>query len=656
MSAVGAVMWPKNTFHGITDPTKLKNQAYSEKCKDVKTSFKNNFFSSGTFLVVLFLIVVFIVALCKVSDPDAWLHLSLGKLIWELKGLPELEPFTYPALETPFYYSSWLFGILCYALDTHFGVYGLVLLKATVLALAFYILLKDSLRPYNNYVVAVIVMTAALVLSDFRFVLRPDMFFMVFLSFSIFSLNAFLYDNKKYIYLLPIVHMLWANTHSSITVMFVPFFAFIGGGLIQKYLGGKGINFQHTPSSKQLRIMALVFFVSLAATLLNPYFTGQYFYGSQFLSTPWYTQNIIELRPLDEERKLTLYAITVVVLASFLLTRKRFSLIHFFLVVPFLFLAFNSIRFIFIIAITAFPVMARNIAGSLESKGWKPSKVLTAVAVACVVLYGSVTVARSVGNRQFGFGFNYVLMPRGAVEYMDRKNIYGKVLNPFHFGQYITWESYPRRTVFVDARGHLPVDMLDKMLRFKISRPVLDGLYEEYGFESVLIDYANSTVPYAPSSHPRWALVYWDDTALLYLRRGGRYDAVVRDDEYRFVKPEMSPLHLGEDFQSEEYMDNLIDELARTVHDTGSSRAHTLLGFAYYTAGEFEPSLEHFISAIGPEPRNTTAHYGLGLLYRRLGDPVRAKKHFQKCLKIERSGWLADEAKNRLAELSDKPL
>jgi len=609
----------------------------------------------GSALVALFVAAVFLSAFNRIRDTEAWLHLSLGRLIWELKGVPDVELFTYPTIGTPFSYNSWLFGLLCYALDTHFGVYGLVLLKATVLALAFYILLKDSLRPYNNYVVAAVMMTAALVLSDCRFVLRPDMFFMVFLSFSIFSLNALLYDNKKYVYALPLVHMLWANTHASIIVMFVPFFAFLGGGLIQRWFVKKGIGSLNALSQSQLKTIALVFIASFAATFLTPYFTEQFFYGPKYVSSAWHTQNIIE-NLFPGEFRLTLYAITFVVLASFLLNRSRFSIIHFFLVVPFLFLGFTAHRFIFVIAITGFPVMARNIAGSLESKGWKPNKTLMAVAVVCVVLYGSFTVARSVGNRQFGFGFDYVLMPRGAVEYMDRKNIYGRVLNPFHFGQYITWESYPRRTVFVDARGHLPVDMLDKMLLFKDSRPVLDGLYEEYGFESVLIDYANSTVPYAPSSHPLWALVYWDDTALLYLRRGGRYDAVVRDDEYRFVKPEMSPLHLGEDFQNKEYPDNLIDELARTVHDTGSSRAHTLLGFAYYTAGQLEPSLEHFISAIRPEPRNTTAHYGLGLLYESLGDPVRARKHFRKCLNIERSGRLAEEAKNRLAELSDKPL
>ena len=191
---------------------------------------EKSWLSAHAIVIFLFLASVFLLALSKVADTDAWMHLSLGRLIWELKGLPSNEPFVYPSLDKPFAYNSWLFGLIYYLSYHAFNIYGVILLKAITITTAFYILLKDSLRPYKNHIVSIMVMTAVVVMSAHRFVERPDTFLMVFLSFSIFSLNAFVYNDKKYIYALPLTHMLWANSHASINLMFVPFCPLLLGG------------------------------------------------------------------------------------------------------------------------------------------------------------------------------------------------------------------------------------------------------------------------------------------------------------------------------------------------------------------------------------------------------------------------------------------
>ena len=45
---------------------------------------------------------------------------------------------------------------------------------------------------------------------------------------------------------------------------------------------------------------------------------------------------------------------------------------------------------------------------------------------------------------------------------MDRRNITGRVFNLFQWGGYITWRDFPKRTVFVDPRGYIPTDLLEK--------------------------------------------------------------------------------------------------------------------------------------------------------------------------------------------------
>ena len=54
--------------------------------------------------------------------------------------------------------------------------------------------------------------------------------------------------------------------------------------------------------------------------------------------------------------------------------------------------------------------------------------------------------------------------PEGALRYMDKWNITGKVFNLVHWGQYITWRDYPARSAFVDARFYLPPDLLNEAI------------------------------------------------------------------------------------------------------------------------------------------------------------------------------------------------
>jgi hypothetical protein len=548
-------------------------------------------------LVPLFLLLVFIIALDKIQDTDAWIHLSIGRLIFDLQAFPEKEMFVYPNFDVQFVdsYPFWLFGAICYLIYLVLGASGLVVFKASAVAATFFIMLRDSLKPHGNLVISVILMVAAVEISHYRFVLRPDLLLMVFLTFTIFSLNAYVYSNKKYIYALPFISVIWANSHTSINLMPIPFVVFIIGGIIERYMERKVYRFHNTPSSLQIRTIALIFLVSLAASLINPYFVSSYLYGPKVMALESQKTFITELAPLRGIGKSALYGIAAVILASFFVNRKRFSLIHLLLAIPFFILAFSAMRFVFLVAIVCLPVMARNISSSLESKGWRNSsqgRAMTVIPLAVLVLYFIISMAgvgrHGLNDREFGFGFNYVYVPKGAVDYMDRNGVYGRVINTYSFGQYIIWRSYPERTVFIDGKGYF-LELLRQSLEFRSSNALLDNLHEEYGFNSILIKYAgpynedDELLGFKVVSHPEWALVYWDDISLLYIKRGGGYDPVVRKDEYEFVDLGI----LYDDFirrlDNKEYREGVVRELARNIDETGSKRAASLLSALYET-------------------------------------------------------------------------
>lgn len=662
-------------------------------------SFKTLFGGSGKklnhyeiMLTLLFLASVFLLALNKIADWDAWLHLSMGRAIFEHRGIPQHDPYVYTRQGEGFGDSSWLFGLIYYMTYRAFNLYGVILFKALTIATAFYILFRDSLRPHRNYIIAIVVMTGIIFVSRHRFVERPDTFLMVFLSFSVFSLNAFIYDNKKYIYALPFIHLLWANSHTSVILMVVPFLSFIGGGILQLLINGfygrrrSGKLLPYTPSLSKLMTIALIFAASYGATLITPYYSKgqvvspQVAGGAQYMSVDWYKQEILELHAPTWEIYKAPYILTALVLLSFVInwfvSFLRFRndkaavkmpdfppLIHLFLVLPFIYLAFTAGRFIFLLAMITGPILVRNLsalfvkedepepAGGRGARGaFRNRQAMTAVSL-LLVLFTTLTIAQvePFGNRVqiFGFGINYDTVPEGALRYMDGRDISGRVFNLYQWGQYITWRDFPKRAPFIDGRGLASKELLEKAKLARVSVQLLDELYNKYGFESILLDYMLLTEGISAEAfsdtdlslrHPGWALVYWDDTSLLYLKRGGKYDSVIKEDEYRYVRPGAATTFydISSSLHEENYRINIIGELKRNISETGSSRAHILLGHVYNETGFYKEAID-VLSGVRDIISMTflpLAYNGIASAYDKLGNIDESIRYMEKSLSI----------------------
>lgn len=605
-------------------------------------------------LLFLFLLSVFLLALNKVEDTDAWTHLSIGKVIYELKGIPKTEPFLFADPDEPFRYASWLFGLVYY-LPYHFaGIYGVILFKALIVTLAFFILFEDSIKPYRNRMLAAVVLTVIVLVSRHRFVERPDTFLMIFLPFTVFALNAYRYENKKYLYAIPVMSVIWANMHPSITLMSVPFVAFICGDVIEGFLSERSAVFKDSALKKRTLIMTAVFAASLLCSLVSPYSVFQFTSGAGVLSSDWWTQEIIELKRPTWELSKTPYILTLILALSFAVNYKRFSLTHFLLALPFVYLGFTALRFVFVLAIVAGPLIARNLSCFLddpETLKILRHKIFQGAVIFWMAVYPALTVF-AVGpfgdpEKSFGFGANHFYTPEGALSYMDKRGIEGKVLNQFHWGGYITWRDFPKRRAFVDGRGLASQGLLEKAERARMNELVMDELERKYGFDAILIE-----PPVFQESSPEvfgeqdaalmssnWALVYWDDNSLLYLKRGGKYESVIGADEYRFVLPSNGEYGLKKRLQNGISTQGLISDIERNIRETGSSRAYALLGQVYNHVGEYKKAVEAF-GKVRKHMRVShivTAYYGIAFAYYKLGNYDDAVRFYKLALEFERN-------------------
>jgi tetratricopeptide (TPR) repeat protein len=615
-----------------------------ESINDEK-SFKN-------FLFLIFLVCVFLLSIIKIEDTDTWTHLSLGKLIYNLKGLPAKEPFNYPSFDKLFLNPAWLFDVIFYISYKAFHLYGVILLKASIITAAFYILLKDSLIPHKNHIISVAVLIFVVFMLRHRFVERPDIILMLFLAFTIFSLNAFVYENKKYIYCLPLMQILWTNMHPSVILMTVPYFAFLAGGIMQGLIRKRyNQSFPDTPTPKQLKIIFLIFLLSFMTSLINPYFIKQFLFSFELAAADWWQDEIMELQPPNWQYFKSPYLLLSALIVSFFISIRRFSIISLLLLIPFVYLSFSAIRFIFLLGIVGGPLISRNIGGlHLHLKSKKLTEYLL---IFFVVLVTSLTILMEgpfvLPDKIFGFGVNYEFFPEKALQYLDRRDIRGRVYNTFQWGGYLTWRDFPERTAFVDGRGVLSRDLLEKHDLARNRDRVLDYLHKKYDFEIALINYPNTPKFYSTAGSPDidaglssedWSLVYWDDLALVYLKRNGRFQSVIEQDEYRFVKPANGPFAIK--VHDKDYMSGLMNDLRRNINETGSSTAYAFIGFILNEMRLYREAIEA-LSHVKETPFGNNlfnAYHGIAFAYARVGIYEKSIMFYKKALKISRQAPL----------------
>jgi len=595
-------------------------------------------------------VAAFVLALTRMEDPDAFTHLALGRDLVEHRGFPAHEPFSFASPDRPYYNAEWLFDVALYLGWLAGGVGGVIALKAAIVALAVWILWLDSRTwrdgaadtPAGLLIRAAVLITVAVMMRH-RFVERPDIALMVFLAFTIYALNAYLAAGRWWIFALPLVELVWANTHPSIVVGLMPFAAVLGGGVALR-VGLRLVARWWRPASviaptwRQLATIAGVLAGVVLVSVVNPHRWDPLTLPFTLADQPWFRQEILELQPPRPWTWPGPYVLTALLLLSFLGTAARLPLIPGLVALPFVRLGLSAVRFIFLLELVAAPILACNLvvlAGRARSVLERRLVLAVASAAAVLAAAGVVLTLGGVGpladtRKVVGVGVDERWVPEGALRYLDGRGVEGKLFNAFHFGGYVEWRDFPRRVPIVDGRGHVTPSLLEEIHFARAYPRHLERLRARYGIDAALVDYPTySGDPVddvlgpdadAALTSPDWALVYWDDVALVYLRRGGPHVAVIARDEYRWVKPANGEAGIARLLTDPARAEAARAELARNVRETGSSLGLLLLGHA---TPDLEQALATFARVRDPA-RRFRAHQAAALACWQRKDLARA--------------------------------
>ncbi len=473
------------------------------------------------FLSCLLLLALF--STRKIETYDLGFHLKAGSWIVQNLSFPSKDTFTYTQNGQDYLDSHWLFQILLYFFQTTLGYPFLTLLNVVVLLLVFLVMTRRMRLAGASPPWICFFFLAAILASERRFIVRPEVFSWLFLGLTLLILE-FREKNRNYLYWLPLIQLIWVNMEG----LFILGWA----ALLVHAIGG----YLHRQKLDKSLIRAGI--LSIAADLVNPYF----FKGVAFPFVLWtrlqgsdlHKQTIGEfasfLKSLSflgqhDDSGLHLFVFLLLALAILLfsaLTWRKRKFHEIVLTVVFGYLAFTAIRNIplfILVALPYLPAMLRDCFDGKEEAVWRPK--LIPYIFLFLVLSLSARVATNayyISDRRvdrIGFGLGEMCLPQEAARFLNENHLDGRMLNSLDCGGWLDWKA-PQPT-FIDGRLEVPGNDFYRDYTDSYKPGGLQSLIARYHPQLVLLDY-NACEPWVEQLQrdPEWRLIYLDTCAAIF--------------------------------------------------------------------------------------------------------------------------------------------
>ncbi len=476
-------------------------------------------------------LVVFLSALFKIADLDFWWHLKTGEIILQQKAFPYTEIYSFTAFGREYIDHEWLFQVIQYLTFHQFGDAGIIFLKCLVIAVIYLLIARFLLARGVSAGWTIGILLLSVCGARPRFIERPELFTVFFLVLSFTFIDDYLRNKKKAgLFFLPIIVMIWANTHAAVILGLLLQLAFIGGLLLERLLKGHYPAYYYA-ELKTIGTLFLVFILSLVFAGINPY-------GYRTLLVPFQLTAIIDSGLLDNQewRRPSFttfpfyYACLAVSIFFHAIHFRKLSLVNFCLALFFGYISLKYLRNVGLFCMMM-PLLVAPYLSALSCKQNMEWLAACAAAAALVfVLFTDQIFEPGIGKASY--------FPVKIVDFTKSNHLRGHMINSYGFGGYLIWTLFPERKIFIDGRNEVYLPLLEKLVAARGDSRKWKKILEEYEIEYALLNYVdtletvtvmtgnNPTITYAPfsSTHfPRssWALVYWDDDGMILVNRKG---------------------------------------------------------------------------------------------------------------------------------------
>lgn len=492
---------------------------------------KPDTFRSNASLIGAFFLIAAVAPLHAIRSYDYFWHLATGRWIVEHRALPLMDPFGVASARIPWINGEWLFEAGLYAVYAIVGHVGVSILRSLWVGALFALVLWLTSRR-ANFSTALLV-TAVCWYGGTAFLTeRPGTVAMLLVVLALEILQREVTPLRTAAYLG--ITILWINIHPS--------------GLIAPALAGISAvgSAIESPPAARFRAFAKRAAVSALAgiaLLVNPYGIKGVLAPLSLVHTIR-TGNFVNLEWLPPTPALfpLLFLTAAAAVIVFLTNPDRRQHVTRFLL--FLFFAFLAMRFLRnqTFYYTTFPLLIAPIVAVPRER---MQRLIAGATFAFLVVIAA--------TRSYGTGVDRTNFPVAAVEQLESMQARGNILNDDELGGYLIWTFYPERRVLNDGRNELYTRYIEEYGRARLDSRRWNELLANYDVSLAVVNYTQPTVevvdavtqqrrvaPKTVVMFPRseWALVAFDDVAMVLARRDRWTGPDLASVEYRVLHPE----------------------------------------------------------------------------------------------------------------------
>lgn len=467
-------------------------------------------------VLLSFFALLLVAVWIPIHDVDVFFCLSLGRMMFNGQWIPFEDPFLYTIRSWNIYH-QWLAFPLFYLFYLVGGLTGLFVFRAVLWASLFGVILYFAKKwKVQNSIFMFIGVLAAIVCSH-RFIDRAAALSDLF----IILLTAIFLDreqlSKRALIAMPFFFVLWCNLHAGFV---------IGLALYSGYVV--------TNLARPSRGSVLSLAGSYIATLFNPNFVEGALYPLRTaFKDSWqdYRKINFEWMPTFQqpfvrafEVKILIFLLVVAIVLT-LLTARKSRLFPVFALIIFVYLAQSAARFISTSALgfLLLSIYAIHLRGLQLNEGidkWISRGLAVAFSVGAVVI-SQLGFPSSAGHQYPGSGIDPASFPLGAVEFIQKNNLEGRIYNQYDWGSFLIWALGRRDNLFIHTHVDDPVFLTDAYYGMGRSYEQFKTTVEKYDIKYFLL-----SGPLARRNPPielikylgDWKILYQDQTAVLWGR------------------------------------------------------------------------------------------------------------------------------------------
>jgi hypothetical protein len=481
--------------------------------------------------LVVVLGAVFVIALAPREDTDLWWHLKDGAYIWSHHTVPTADFYSFTFAGHAWVDHEWLCELLLYGLYTLGGPWGPIVGFAAIICATFGLVYARMASLGVHRILGLFVLAAAFVASSATWGARPQMLTLFFLAVFGLLLERYMrLRDRRYLYPLPPLMVLWANLHGGWVLGIV---------LMGAFLVGEALNISLTAEAplmwSEWRDLAVITVVTLAATFLNPNGVSEVLYPLVWITPTAYSNVLNEWVSPDFHQPtfMVFDAMLLTFIVALFVSRTRPNWTHIVLAVVFTHLALSESRNVAVWSVVMAPVLAFVIQSAIDTavptryrvadgRGAvrpRTQRILNWTLLALVVVLYPLEASHFINGGSLASN-QRTQFPEGAAAYLQHHSLPTNVFANYAWGGYLIWKLYPHYRDFIDGRANTLYDTA--LLNDYLIASGAGG-----GWTDILTRRKVGTVvvnPGAPltqvlAENAGWKQVYADGTAVVFVRR-----------------------------------------------------------------------------------------------------------------------------------------